>query len=78
MAKTILVVDDEKSILQSLIGILSDEGFEVLTAESGAEALDKIKEATPDLVLLDIWMPGIDGIRPSKRSGRTTRTSRSS
>jgi two-component system, NtrC family, nitrogen regulation response regulator NtrX len=62
MAKTILVVDDEKSILQSLTGILSDEGFEVLTAESGAEALDRIKEATPDLVLLDIWMPGLDGI----------------
>ncbi|MFO7598775.1 MAG: sigma-54 dependent transcriptional regulator [Candidatus Desulfacyla sp.] len=62
MAKTILVVDDEKSILQSLTGILSDEGFEVLTAESGIEALDKIKEATPDLVLLDIWMPGLDGI----------------
>lgn len=62
MAKTILVVDDEKSILQSLTGILSDEGFDVLTAESGAEALERIKEATPDLVLLDIWMPGIDGI----------------
>ncbi len=62
MAKTILVVDDEKSILQSLDGILSDEGYEVLSAESGIEAFDKIKEATPDLVLLDIWMPGIDGI----------------
>jgi len=62
MARTILVVDDEKSILQSLTGILLDEGFEVPTAESGAEALDRIKEATPDLVLLDIWMPGLDGI----------------
>lgn len=67
MAKTILVVDDEKSILQSLTGILSDEGFEILTAESGTEALDKIKEATPDLVLLDIWMPGIDGIEALKK-----------
>jgi len=62
MARTILVVDDEKSILQSLTGILSDEGFDVPTAESGAEALEKMKEATPDLVLLDIWMPGLDGI----------------
>ncbi|MBW1780344.1 MAG: sigma-54-dependent Fis family transcriptional regulator [Deltaproteobacteria bacterium] len=62
MAKTILVVDDERSILQSLDGILSDEGYEVLSAEGGMEALDKIKESTPDLVLLDIWMPGIDGI----------------
>ncbi len=67
MAKTILVVDDEKSILQSLSGILSDEGYEALTAESGAEALDHIKEAAPDLVLLDIWMPGIDGIETLKR-----------
>ena len=62
MAKTVLVVDDEKSILQSLTGILSDEGFDVLTAESGTEALEKIRELMPDLVLLDIWMPGIDGI----------------
>ena len=62
MARTILVVDDEKSILRSLEGILSDEGFEVLSAETGVEALEGIKESTPDLVLLDIWMPGLDGI----------------
>ena len=62
MAKTILVVDDETSILQSLEGILSDEGFEVASAESGLEALEKIEEMMPDLVLLDIWMPGLDGI----------------
>ena len=62
MARTILVVDDEKNILRSLEGILSDEGFEVLSAESGVEALEMIKESTPDLVLLDIWMEGLDGI----------------
>ncbi len=62
MAKTILVVDDETSILQSMEGILSDEGFEVASAESGLEALGKIEEMMPDLVLLDIWMPGVDGI----------------
>jgi len=67
MAKSILVVDDEKSILQSLTGILSDEGYEVLSAESGIEALDKVKEVTPDLVLLDIWMPELDGIETLKR-----------
>jgi two-component system nitrogen regulation response regulator NtrX len=59
---TILAVDDEVSILQSLSGILSDEGFEVLTASNGYEALKIIEEKSPDLVLLDIWMPGIDGI----------------
>lgn len=62
MARTILVVDDERSILRSLQGILSDEWFDVLSAESGVEALERIKESTPDLVLLDIWMPGLDGI----------------
>jgi two-component system nitrogen regulation response regulator NtrX len=62
MARTILVVDDEASILQSLEGILSDEGFEVICAKSGNQALEKIEEVIPDLVLLDIWMPGMDGI----------------
>lgn len=62
MAKTILVVDDEVSILQSLEGILSDEGYETVCVESGSGALEKIEESIPDLVLLDIWMPGLDGI----------------
>jgi two-component system nitrogen regulation response regulator NtrX len=62
MYKTILVVDDEESICRSLEGILSDEGYEVLTAKSGEEALKMIEEEQPDLILLDIWLPGIDGI----------------
>ena len=62
MSKTILIVDDEKSILFSLEGILTDEGFEVQCESSGAAALERIKETIPDLVLLDIWMPGMDGI----------------
>ena len=62
MARTILIVDDEESILQSLDGILTDEGFEVIRAESGLAALEKIEEVLPDLVLLDIWMPDMDGI----------------
>ncbi|RJR34570.1 MAG: sigma-54-dependent Fis family transcriptional regulator [Desulfobacteraceae bacterium] len=61
MAKTILVIDDEESILQSLEGILTDEGFEVILAESGQSALQKV-DALPDLILLDIWMPDMDGI----------------
>jgi two-component system nitrogen regulation response regulator NtrX len=62
MARTILVVDDEKSILQSLEGILIDEGFDVQIESNGARALERIDEVMPDLVLLDIWMPGMDGI----------------
>jgi two-component system nitrogen regulation response regulator NtrX len=66
MHKTILIVDDEKSICQSLGSILSDEGYEVFTAESGEEALKIIGEELPCLVLLDIWLPGIDGIETLK------------
>jgi two-component system nitrogen regulation response regulator NtrX len=62
MARTILVVDDEESIIQSLDGILTDEGFDVVSAKDGASALGMIEEDTPELVLLDIWMPGMDGI----------------
>jgi two-component system nitrogen regulation response regulator NtrX len=68
---TILAVDDEVTILQSLSGILSDEGFEVLTASNGYEALKIIEEESPDLVLLDIWMPGIDGIETLQEIKRT-------
>ncbi len=62
MARTILIVDDEERILQSLEGILTDEGFDVIRADSGPSALQKIDEMLPDLVLLDIWMPDMDGI----------------
>jgi two-component system nitrogen regulation response regulator NtrX len=66
MFPSILIVDDEPSILQSLSGLLSDEGFETITAANGYEALKIIDSESPDLVLLDIWMPGIDGIETLK------------
>ncbi len=66
MFPSILIVDDELSILQTLGGLLSDEGFEVATATNGYEALKVIDTESPDLVLLDIWMPGIDGIETLK------------
>ncbi len=66
MFPTILIVDDEPSIRQSLQGILSDEGFEVTTASNGYEALQQIEADAPDLVLLDIWMPGLDGLETLK------------
>ena len=66
MDKAILIVDDEESICQTLRGILSDEGHEVLTAASGEEALRVVEEESPALVLLDIWLPGIDGIEVLK------------
>ena len=66
MYPTVLIVDDEKSIIESLEGILSDDGFEVLHAFNGYEAIKKIETESPDIVLLDIWMPGMDGIETLK------------
>jgi len=66
MFPTILIVDDEAPIRQMLSGLLTDEGFEVKTASNGYEALKCIEAESPDLVLLDIWMPGIDGIETLK------------
>jgi two-component system nitrogen regulation response regulator NtrX len=66
MFPSILIVDDEPAILQGLRGLLSDEGFEVQAAENGYEALKAIDQETPDLVLLDLWMPGIDGLETLK------------
>ncbi len=66
MFPSVLIVDDEPSILQSLGGLLADEGFEVISATNGYEALKIIDVESPDLVLLDIWMPGIDGIETLK------------
>ncbi|HOK07505.1 MAG TPA: sigma-54 dependent transcriptional regulator [Syntrophales bacterium] len=66
MRKTILIVDDEEAIRQSLGGVLKDEGYDVLAAASGEEALKVIDEDPPALVLLDIWLPGMDGIEVLK------------
>jgi two-component system nitrogen regulation response regulator NtrX len=63
---TILVVDDEESILETLSGILEDEGYDVSTASSGEKALAQFDEISPDVVLLDVWMPGKDGIETLK------------
>lgn len=65
--KSILIVDDEASIRESLKGILQDEGFRTLFAQSGEEGLGIIRDENPDLVLLDIWMPGIDGMETLRR-----------
>ncbi|MBU1196248.1 MAG: sigma-54 dependent transcriptional regulator [Proteobacteria bacterium] len=70
MYPAVLIVDDETTIIESLEGILSDDGFEVIHAFNGYEALKKIETESPDIVLLDIWMPGIDGIETLKEIKR--------
>ena len=63
----ILIVDDEPGIRQSLKGVFEDEGFITDSVASGEECLRKIVDSAYDLVLLDIWLPGIDGIETLRR-----------
>ena len=63
----ILIVDDEASIRKSLEGVLSDEGYSCALASDGADALAQLQSLHPSLVLLDIWMPGMDGIETLRR-----------
>jgi len=58
----ILIVDDEVGILESLKGVLEDEGHKAATAESAEAGLELIRKHAFDLVLLDIWLPGMDGL----------------
>ena len=60
--KRILVVDDETAILETLRDILDAEGYEVATALNGQEGLKRMREVRPDLVLLDVMMPLLDGL----------------
>ena len=67
MDETILIVDDEESIRSSLGGVLEDEGYGTLFAVDGVEALAIAGRESPDLVLLDIWMPRMDGLETLQR-----------
>ena len=61
MKEKVLIVDDEPSILMSLEFLMHKEGYEVFVARDGAEALDIINKETPDIIILDIMMPDVDG-----------------
>jgi DNA-binding response OmpR family regulator len=61
MKKKILVVDDELAFLELITARLEASGYEVITAKDGVEGLDKAKNLNPDLVILDILMPKLDG-----------------
>lgn len=67
MAETICLIDDEPAILNTLSSILEDEGYQVLVAKSGLEALKIVRSEAPDLIILDIWMPEMDGLETLKR-----------
>lgn len=61
MERKILIVDDEPNIVMSLEYTFKKQGFEVFIARDGSEALEILKHETPDVVLLDIMMPNVDG-----------------
>ncbi len=64
MAKpTILIIEDERSLLEILAYNLTNEGFEVLTAADGQDGLRRAKTSVPDLVVLDLMLPGLDGLQ---------------
>lgn len=63
----VLLVDDEPGIRQSLRGVLSDEGYEVHAVDSGEACLEALAQQSYDVVLLDIWLPGMDGMETLTR-----------
>ncbi len=67
MSKSILIVDDEAYIVTSLEYVMKSAGFEVGVARDGEEALAKVEEMTPDLVILDVMMPKLDGFEVCER-----------
>ena len=67
MKKKILVIDDEQAICKMLEKFLSRKGYKAITALSGEEGIKKLKQEKPQVVLLDIKMPGIDGVETLKR-----------
>ncbi len=67
MGTRILVVEDELSLRESLEYSLRQEGYEVATAADGVAALEAVRSFTPDLVLLDVMLPGLDGLEVCRR-----------
>jgi two-component system response regulator VicR len=74
MANKIMVVDDEPDVVDLVKLVLESDGFDVVTAYGGKEALDKIGQEMPDLVLLDIMMPQMDGWEVYSRIRASPRT----
>ena len=70
--KTVLIVDDERNIRDSLGAVLRDEGFDVVFSESAEEAISEISKDEIDVVLLDVWLPGMDGIAALREIKKTS------
>lgn len=67
MSHTILLVDDEYGFLEVLALLMKQEGYDVAVASDGEEALARLQEQRPDLVITDYWMPKMDGLELCRR-----------
>lgn len=75
MAKKVLIVDDSPVERHILEQIMSEAGFSIVTAASGEEALVKVKAEIPDIVLMDVVMPGMNGYQATREIAKTPETS---
>jgi len=71
----ILIVDDSPTEAHVLKGMLEKHGFEVETAENGTEGIERAKELKPDLILMDVVMPGLNGFQATRQLTKATETS---
>jgi two-component system nitrogen regulation response regulator NtrX len=67
MKSSVLIVDDEAGVRSALSGVLRDEGYQVEAVESGEACLDRVARAPYDVIVLDIWLPGLDGLATLER-----------
>lgn len=72
-SKKIMVVDDEESLRILLKGILTSEGFDVIALDSSEKCIKRLEKEKPDLLLLDVMMPGMNGIEAAKKIRATPR-----
>jgi CheY-like chemotaxis protein len=72
--KIIMMVDDEESLLELLRGLFEAEGYDVVTVASGQECLNKLKSMKPDIILMDMMMPGMSGRETTEKIRQDPKT----
>ena len=75
MGNTILIVDDSPTEIHVLKGILSKHGYNILVAENGEAGVEEAKNSKPDLILMDVVMPGLNGFQATRQLNRDPDTS---
>ena len=74
MAKTILIIEDEEAIQSVVKAFLEDEGYNVVLASDGLEGMEKFHEHRPDLILLDLMLPKMNGFLSARRLGKRAKS----